>query len=58
MGSARVINFGTLQIAGISGVFNERPYNCVHHETPPYDLTTVKSAYCVQDLEVYRLKVC
>lgn len=55
MGSAGVVNFGPLRIAGISGVYNEKHYSSGHHETPPYDNRTVKSAYYVRDLEVYRL---
>jgi lariat debranching enzyme len=50
-----VVRFGGLRIAGLSGIYNERHYTCGHFEYPPYDNSTVRSAYHVRDLEVYRL---
>ena len=59
MGAAGVVNFGGLRIGGLSGIFNERDYASGHHEVPPYDRSSIRSAYHVRDLEVYRLlKVC
>ena len=59
MGYAGVVNFGGLRIAGISGIWSPHHYSSGHYEAPPYDGSTVRSAYHVRDLEVYRLlKVC
>lgn len=59
MGAAGVVNFGGLRIAGLTGIYKANHYTCGHFESPPYDNNTVRSAYHVRDLEVYRLlKVC
>lgn len=55
MGAAGVVNFGGLRIAGLTGIYKANHYTCGHFETPPYDHGTVRSAYHVRDLEVYRL---
>ena len=59
MGAAGVVNFGGVRIGGITGIYKEHDYTCGHHERPPYDRSSVRSAYHVRDLDVYRLlKVC
>ena len=55
LGHAGVVNFGGLRIAGLSGIWNAGHYMSGHYECPPYDNSTVRSAYHVRDLEVYRL---
>lgn len=55
LGHAGVVNFGGLRIAGLSGIWNSNHYMSGHYERPPYDQSTVRSAYHVRDLEVYRL---
>ena len=55
MGAAGVVNFGGLRIAGLTGIYKPNHYTCGHFEMPPYDKSTVRSAYHVRDLEVYRL---
>jgi hypothetical protein len=55
LGHAGVVNFGGLRIAGLSGIWNAPHYSSGHFETAPYDRSTVRSAYHVRDLEVYRL---
>jgi len=55
MGSAGVINFGGLRIAGLSGIYKEHDYQLGHHEQPPYDRSTLRSVYHVRNVEVYRL---
>eukprot|EP00892_Ulva_mutabilis_P005651 jgi/Ulvmu1/3458/UM016_0078.1 len=55
MGAAGVVNFGGLRIGGLTGIYKEHDYTSGHHELPPYDRSTVRSAYHVRDLDVYRL---
>lgn len=55
MGAANVINFGGARIAGITGIYKGHDYSCGHHELPPYNNSSVRSAYHVRDLDVYRL---
>lgn len=55
MGAAGVVNFGGARIAGLTGIYKSHDYTCGHFEMPPYDNRTVRSAYHVRDLEVYRL---
>jgi lariat debranching enzyme len=55
LGHAGVINFGGLRIGGLSGIFKPKDYATGHFERPPYTDSTMRSAYHVRDLEVYRL---
>ena len=55
LGHAGVIRFGGLRIGGLSGIFKPHHYRCGHFEAPPYSDSTVRSAYHVRELEVYRL---
>ncbi|BDA50256.1 Lariat debranching enzyme [Coccomyxa sp. Obi] len=56
LGHAGVINFGGARIAGLSGIYNAKHYRMGHYERPPYQMDTIRSAYHVRELEVYRLK--
>lgn len=50
-----MVRFGGVRIAGISGIFNQPHYHLGHFERPPYDSSSVRSAYHVRELEAYRL---
>ncbi|CAL5222243.1 g4577 [Coccomyxa viridis] len=56
MGHAGVINFGGARIGGLSGIYNGKHYRLGHHEHPPFDNDTMRSAYHIRELDVYRLK--
>ncbi|GFT86236.1 lariat debranching enzyme [Nephila pilipes] len=56
MGYANVINVGGIRIAGLSGIYKARDYMRGHFECPPYDESSIKSAYHVRNLDVFRLK--
>lgn len=55
MGAAGVVNFAGVRIAGISGIFNGRHFRQGHYEKPPYTDSTMRSAYHIRELDVYRL---
>ncbi|CAL8465238.1 g4773 [Coccomyxa elongata] len=55
LGHAGVINFGGARIVGLSGIYNAKHYRMGHYERPPYQMDTIRSAYHVRELEVYRL---
>lgn len=55
LGDAGVVTFGGLRIAGLSGIYNERHYRAGRYERPPYDASTIRSAYHVRALDVHRL---
>eukprot|EP00889_Picochlorum_renovo_P004628 jgi/Picre1/31658/NNA_007009.t1 len=48
MGYSGVIHFGGIRIAGISGIFKGHDYLMGHHESPPYDNSSMRSAYHVR----------
>nr|SVE72953.1 EOG090X06RW [Ceriodaphnia reticulata] len=56
LGYAGVVRFGGIRIAGISGIFKGHDYLKGHFERPPYTNSTMRSAYHVRSLEVFRLK--
>ncbi len=56
LGYAGVVKFGGIRIAGISGIFKGHDYLKGHFEKPPYTNSTMRSAYHVRSLEVFRLK--
>ena len=45
LGYAGVVNFGGIRIAGLSGIYKGHDYNKGHFERPPYNNSTVRSAY-------------
>ncbi|KAL3132875.1 hypothetical protein ABBQ38_006795 [Trebouxia sp. C0009 RCD-2024] len=55
LGHAGVIKFGGIRIGGLSGIFNGSHYKQGHWERPPYDNSSMRSAYHVRELDVYRL---
>ncbi|KAK9903387.1 hypothetical protein WJX75_004587 [Coccomyxa subellipsoidea] len=56
LGHAGVINFGGARIGGLSGIYNAKHYHLGHYERPPYQMDSMRSAYHIRELEVYRLK--
>lgn len=56
LGYAGVVSVGGVRIAGISGIYNGHNYAKGHFERPPYSPDTMRSAYHVRNLEVFRLK--
>lgn len=56
LGYASVINVAGIRIAGISGIYKNHDWMTGHHEYPPYNASTMRSAYHVRNLEVFRLK--
>lgn len=55
LGSAGVVWFKGLRIAGVSGIYNERHYRMGRFEKAPYSDDTLRSVYHLRELEVYRL---
>ena len=56
LGYAGVVNIGGIHIAGMSGLFKPYDYALGHFEKPPYTFKTLKSAYHIRELDVFRLK--
>ena len=56
LGYAGVVTIGGIRIAGISGIYKGHDYLKGHFEIPPYDQGTMRSAYHIRNLEVFRLK--
>ena len=56
VGYASVLRFGSLRIGALSGIYNGHDYLKGHHERPPYDKSTMCSAYHVRNTETFRLK--
>lgn len=55
LGAAGVIKFGNIRIGGLSGIYNHRHYKSGHFERPPYDQSTIRSAYHVREYDVRKL---
>ncbi|KAI9218199.1 lariat debranching enzyme, C-terminal domain-containing protein [Blastocladiella britannica] len=45
LGYAGAIRLGTLRIAGMSGIWNEKHYRLGHYENAPYNADSLRSAY-------------
>ena len=56
LGYAGVVNIGGVTIAGLSGIYKGHDYLKGHFECPPYNPGTMRSAYHIRNLEVFRLK--
>ena len=56
LGYASVVTVAGLRIAGLSGIFKSHDLMRGHHEYPPYNNSTMRSAYHIRNLEVFRLK--
>lgn len=56
LGYSNVVTFGGVRIAGLSGIYKGPDYLKGHFEKPPYNNGTVRSAYHVRNVDVFRLK--
>ena len=57
LGYSGVINYGGVRIGGLSGIYKGHDYNKGHFEKPPYNDSTVRSAYHVRSFDVFMLKL-
>ncbi|KAL8928073.1 MAG: hypothetical protein Q9172_001060 [Xanthocarpia lactea] len=55
LGAANVVNFGSLRIAGLSGIWSGPDYRKPHSERLPYDFKEIKSVYHQRELDVRKL---
>jgi lariat debranching enzyme len=56
MGYAGVVRFNGIRIGGLSGIYKSHDYRKGRFETPPFDNSTMRSAYHVRNMDVYRLQ--
>ena len=55
LGAANVVRFGSLRIAGLSGIWKGYNYNKPHFERLPYSADEIKSLYHVREIDVRKL---
>ncbi|KAM7254515.1 hypothetical protein ACFE04_003895 [Oxalis oulophora] len=55
LGYAGVVKFGSLRIAGLSGIYKPHHYHSGHYERPPYNHSTIRSVYHVREFDVHKL---
>ena len=54
LGYAGVIEVNGVRIGGLSGIYKGYNYLHGHHEKPPYDDNTSRSAYHIRNVDVFR----
>lgn len=57
LGYSGVVNYGGIRIGGLSGIYKGHDYHKGHFERPPYNDSTVRSAYHVRSFDVFMLKL-
>ena len=55
LGHAGVVEVSGLRIAGLSGIFKGGDYRQGHWERPPYDNSSMRSAYHVREYDIWKL---
>jgi len=53
MGASGVVRFGSLKIAGLSGIYKGYNYNKGYFEKFPYNDNDIRSIYHVREFEVF-----
>eukprot|EP00092_Neocalanus_flemingeri_P002869 GFUD01003067.1.p1 GENE.GFUD01003067.1~~GFUD01003067.1.p1 ORF type:complete len:534 (-),score=131.91 GFUD01003067.1:157-1701(-) len=56
LGYAGVVEVNGVRIGGLSGIYKGFDYLNGHFEKPPYDDNTIRSAYHIRNVDVFRLK--
>lgn len=54
LGYAGVVEVNGVRIGGLSGIYKGHDYLHGHHERPPYDDSTSRSAYHIRNVDVFR----
>lgn len=57
LGYSGVVTFGGFRIAGLSGIYKKHDYLKGHFECPPYDSNSLRSAYHIRSIDVFKLKL-
>ncbi|KAI1442438.1 lariat debranching enzyme, C-terminal domain-containing protein [Annulohypoxylon stygium] len=55
MGTANVLRFGPLRIAGMGGIYNEAHYDKAHYERLPFSRSHITSFYHTREFDVRKL---